>query len=78
MDIKYGIKNKHIVVDKEWIKERIEEKGLFMIENTFTNLRNGFFAFTTDGYIVKVTQNTIYKNQTNPIFQIKIHTPYTI
>lgn len=76
MDIKYGIKNKHIVVDKEWIKERIEEKGLFMIENTFTNLRNGFFAFTTDGYIVKVTQNTIYKNQTNPIFSNK--NPYTI
>lgn len=76
MNTKYDVKNKHIVVDKEWIKERIEEKGLFMIDSTFTNLRDGFFAFTIEGYIIKVTPNTIYKNQTNPIFSNK--NPYVI
>lgn len=28
MNTKYDVKNKHIVVDKEWIKERIEEKRI--------------------------------------------------
>ena len=76
METKHDIKNKHLVVDKEWVKEKIKEKGLLMIEPTFTILKNGFFAFTNDGYIVKVTSNSIYKNQSNPIFSNK--NPYTI
>lgn len=76
METKHDIKNKHLVVDKEWVKEKIKEKGLLMIESTFTILKNGFFAFTNDGYIVKVTSNSIYKNQSNPIFSNK--NPYTI
>ena len=76
MEITYNIKNKHLVVDKEWIKEKIQEKGLMMIESTFTMLQNGFFAFTYEGYIVKVTPNSIYKNQSSPIFLNK--NPYTI
>ena len=67
-DITYTTMNKHLVVDKEWVKKRIEENGLIMIESTFTMLNNGFFAFTSEGYIVKVTSNSIYKNQSNPIF----------
>ena len=76
MKTKLDIKNKHLVVDKEWIKEKIQCNGLLMIESTFTILKNGFFAFTNDGYIVKVTSNSIYKNQSNPIFSNK--NPYTI
>lgn len=76
MKTKLDIKNKHLVVDKEWIKEKIQRNGLLMIESTFTMLKNGFFAFTNEGYIVKVTSNSIYKNQSNPIFSNK--NPYTI
>lgn len=76
MKTKLDIKNKHLVVDKEWIKEKIQGNGLLMIESTFTMLKNGFFAFTNEGYIVKVTPNSIYKNQSNPIFSNK--NPYTI
>ena len=75
-DITYTTINKHLVVDKEWVKKRIEENGLIMIESTFTMLNNGFFAFTSEGYIVKVTSNSIYKNQSNPIFSNL--NPYTI
>lgn len=75
-DITYTTMNKHLVVDKEWVKKRIEENGLIMIESTFTMLNNGFFAFTSEGYIVKVTSNSIYKNQSNPIFSNL--NPYTI
>lgn len=76
MDNRYDIRNKHIVLDKNWIQEMIKQKGLSMIESTYSNLKDGFFAFTKEGYIIKVTPNTIYKNQTNPIFSNK--NPYTI
>ena len=78
-DITYTTMNKHLVVDKEWVKKRIEENGLIMIESTFTMLNNGFFAFTSEGYIVKVTSNSIYKNQSNPIFStLNPYTTYNI
>lgn len=76
MKTRLDIKNKHLVVDKEWIKAKIQVNGLLMIDSTFTMLKNGFFAFTNEGYIVKVTPNSIYKNQSNPIFSNK--NPYTI
>lgn len=76
MKTKHTTKDKHLVVDKNWIKEKIAENGLVMIESTFTILKNGFFAFTPEGYIVKVTANSIYKNQSNPIFSNL--NPYTI
>lgn len=73
---RFSVKNNHLVVDKEWIKEKLTEKDLMMIDSTFTTLNNGFFAFTNDGYIIKVTANSIYKNQSNPIFSSA--NPYTI
>lgn len=76
MEIKHGIKNKHLVVDKEWVKDEIQKRGLYMIESTFTILQESFFAFTTEGYIVKVTPNSIYKNHSNLIFSST--NPYTI
>ena len=76
METKHDIKNKHLVVDKEWVKHKIQENDLSMIDSTFTMLKDGFFAFTNEGYIVKVTANSIYKNQSNPIFSNK--NPYTI
>ncbi len=76
MKTRHSIKDKHLIVDKEWVKEKIKESNLFMIESTYTNLKDGFFAFTFDGYIVKVTANSIYKGQSNPVFSNK--NPYTI
>lgn len=61
MEIQHDILNKHLIVDKEWVRNRILQKGLYMINSTYTNLKNGFFAFTNEGYIVKVTANSIYK-----------------
>lgn len=28
METKHDIKNKHLVVDKEWVKNKIQEKGI--------------------------------------------------
>lgn len=76
MENKYNIKNKHLVVDKDWVKHEIEKSGLIMIESTFTKLTDNFFAFTPNGYIVKVTRNSILKKQSNPVFSNT--NPYTI
>lgn len=73
---KYTTQNNHLVLTKEWVKQYVENKGLIMIEQSFTKLSDGFYAFTKDGYIVKVTANSIYKNQSNPVFS-KLN-PYTI
>ena len=76
MDNRYEIKNKHLAVSKQWVKDQILKNELYMIESSFETLKDGFFAFTKEGYIVKVTANSIYKNQSNPIFSNL--NPYTI
>ena len=40
MENKYAIKNKHLVLDKEWVKDKVQKNGLNMIETTFTTLIN--------------------------------------
>ena len=66
-------------IPKETIKTKLEQMGLFMIESTFTCLSDGFYAFTKEGYIVRINKLTIYNNSRPEIFHpLNLYTIYNI
>ena len=58
------------------VKEMICDRPYTMIDETFTNLSNGFMAITDDGYYVIINKTNIYKNSIPEKFHK--NNPYTI
>lgn len=73
---RYDTQHHHLINSKDYVASELIKRNLFLIESTYTNIKNGCYAFTEDGYIVKVSPASFYHNQKNPIFST--YNPYTI